>query len=591
MEYRWIEPESTVEKKKYAALASFPRVIQSLLIHRGITRSSQVQSFFDTSGTSILGPETLTDTNNAVKRIEDAIDHKERIFIHGDFDADGISATAILWDYLYRIRGADVLPYIPSRIDEGYGLSEKSLSAIHSAGGQLVITVDCGVRDGELIKKYMHSSNKASSRTRSKSSLTESKSKSSKSLDFIVTDHHQLGDPLPPEVPLVHPLHPSGSYKNAHLSGAAVAWKLVWAMEQKRLGTSVLPENVPGVDLAGFATICDLMPLTGENRSIVSLALQTMRKNPRVGIRALVAEASIRLTSLSAYDIGFILGPRINAAGRIGDPLEALRLWTTHREDNAHRIASTLGQVNRKRQEYTDAMLEEVKMIVSVKEKSDVLLFASGENWNEGIIGLVAGKLQELYHRPVVIVSKGADGARGSARSIHGFNIVEALSSVERLLEKYGGHALAGGFSVKNEHVEELERELQEYASKHIDHEMLTKTLSADVVADAGELDWEVMNFLQKMEPFGYGNKKPLFWVKNAIVVEKRCLGNGSHIKLWVKGLSGDGLECVYWNGTHLCTSIKEGDEVELMGNLEVNEWNGSATLQFRITDLRSKIH
>lgn len=577
MEYRWIEPQD-IDEDALAKLREYPPVIRRLLYTRGIRSAEEAQGYFNPSAVLIADPLSLRDVKSAAKVIEKAIAAKEKIFIHGDFDADGLSATAILWEYLYRERGADALPYIPSRVDEGYGMSEKSLEAIREKGGSLVISVDCGVRDGRLIRKFIRNQGKRSSwKTRKRG------------LNFVITDHHQLGGALPRGVPMVHPLHPKGVYENQYLSGAGVAWKLITAMEKLRNPRNLRLECIPGLDLAGFATVCDLMPLSGENRVIVSLALEKIRNTPRLGLRELMREAQVSPQSVSSYDIGYILGPRINAAGRIGDPLDALRLFTTENENVARSLAHKLGALNRDRQKRTDDLLAEVREQIEREGKGEHLYFAFGNDWNEGIIGLVAGKLQELYHRPVVLVTEGKEGARGSARSINGFNIVEAIGKYEDLLVKHGGHALAAGFTIQSENVAKFGKLLQDHARKFLTPEMLSKELRADGKVDAGELDWELMKLLEKMEPYGYGNRKPVFWISGAVVVESRKIGDGSHLKLLVKGNSGDALECVFFGGGERAREAEVGSTLELMGNLEVNVWNGSESLQFRVIDMREQ--
>lgn len=566
MEFRWFEPDEIGESEA-KKLRQFSPVVRRLLYARHIRTQGEAETYFAPSSEAIEDPFGLFDMVSAVTRIEHAIKAHEKIFIHGDFDADGLSATAILWEYLFRKRGADVLPYIPSRIDEGYGMSSKSIDTITEKGGKLIISVDCGVRDGELISAYL--------------------GKSRTTLDFVITDHHQLGGALPSKVPFVHPLNPKGNYKNQYLCGAGVAWKLVAAMEKERDTDSFKWENVPGIDLVGFATICDLMPLAGENRAIVSMALKRMIECPRPGIRALCDEAKVSSNTLSSYDIGYILGPRINAAGRIGDPMDALRLLTTEKPEVARSLARSLGVLNRKRQDQTESLLAEVREQIEREDKGEHLYFASGNDWSEGIIGLVAGKLQELYHRPVVLVTKGKEGARGSARSISGFNIVEAIGKFQALLVKHGGHSQAAGFTIESENIEEFGKLLKEHAREFITPEMLSKELRADACVDAGELDWVLMETLHHMEPFGYGNRKPLFWVKDAVVVESRKMGDGSHLKITVKGHGGEALECVYFGGTAKVGTLNTGEPVEIMGNLETNDWNGKTRLQFRVIDVK----
>jgi single-stranded-DNA-specific exonuclease len=564
---KWRELE-TIPDEINAELKDYHPLVRKLLYTRGIRDEKSAKRFLNPKLSHLEDPFSFYDIEKACKRIEKAINDGERIFIHGDFDVDGICATAILWDYLYRQRNARVLPYIPSRVDEGYGMSKSSIGSIKKKGGDLVISVDCGIRDSELIASHRKTKNNPDG------------------LDFIVTDHHELGEKLPRYIPVIHPLHPKGDNQSKYISGAAVAWKLVAALEKRR-SSDFKWEKIPGLDLVGMATVCDIMPLVGENRIFVAFGLEQMRRNPRLGIRAMMGESSILRQDLEAYHLGFILGPRINAAGRIGDATDALRLLVTQKSRRAESLAEKLGKLNRERQEMTKTLLDEARAAIEEEGTGKHLYFAYGDDWPEGIIGLVAGKIQEEFNHPVVVVSKKKSESRGSARSVSGFSIIEAIESLGDLLESFGGHDQAAGFTVKTQNIEDFKQRLQSIARKQLKESHFIKEVKADAVVEVSDLDWEFWNASQSLAPFGYGNRKPVFWIKNAMVAGLDTVGDGKHLKLILKGEEGDFLSCIYFRGGNWINRLAEGDTIDLVGNLNVNKWNGEENLQFRVIDLR----
>ncbi len=568
---KWIDPV-IIEDEVNTELADINPLLRQLLFVRGIRSENDAKTFLNPSLDQLPDPLLLFDVKKAAKRIEEAIKNQEQIFIHGDFDVDGVTATAILWEYLYRNRKAKALPYIPSRVDEGYGLSERSIKALVSKKAKLIITVDCGIRDVELIDKYRKSS------------------KNKDGVDFIITDHHELGPKFPRFCTIVHPFHPKGNYPFKYLSGAATAWMLIAAMEKLRFSDSFSWENIPGLDLVAFSTVCDMMPLTGINRVLVKFGLDKMKASPRIGLKEMMDEAGILLNDLEAYHLGYILGPRINAAGRIGDATDALKLLTTEKQTAAKFLAGKLGGLNKERQELTDAVLQEVRQQIEDEGTGKHLYFAYNEDWPEGILGLVAGKLQEKYHHPVVVVRKNGNDSRGSARSISCFNMVEAISKYEDLLVRYGGHAQAAGFTIAEENLEKFKAALQQHAQDCLKEEHFVSEYPVDAVVDAADMTWDIIPLIKQMEPFGYGNRRPAFWVKDATIADIKSLSDGKHMRLVVKGGSGDYLSCIFFNGGDPWLSkLAIGDTIDLVGHLEINHWNGEDYLQFNVEDIRAE--
>lgn len=566
---KWIEPVK-IEDGSADGLSGLNPLVRQLLFSRGIRTGAEAEQFLNPDFNQVPDPLLLYDSSKAVLRIEKAIDQKERIFIHGDFDVDGVTATAILWEYLYRERNADALPYIPSRVDEGYGLTEKSVQTLIEKGAGLIMTVDCGIRDVELVKKYRKSKTNPSG------------------VDFIITDHHELAPKVPAGCVVVHPGHPRGKYPYRNLSGAAVAWMLVAAIEKSRSPKKFNWTNLFGLDLVALSTVCDLMPITGVNRVLVKHGLERIKNGKRVGLNAMLDEAGIMAEAIESYHLGYVLGPRINAAGRIGDAVDALKLLTTTEKNAAKQLAEKLGKLNKQRQELTEAVLAEVYEKIEEEGTGKHLYFAYKEDWPEGIVGLVAGKVQEKYHRPVIVATRNGDEAKGSARSISCFNIVEAISKYEHLLKRYGGHSLAAGFTVDSDKLGEFKSSLQKHAQECLKEEDFVSEMPADAIVDAGDLTWDTWEILKKLEPFGYGNRRPVFWIKDAVVIEARGLSENKHIRMTIKGNGPEFLQCIYFNGgAEWVGNVGAGDEVELIGHLDVNNWNGSENLQFRVEDMK----
>lgn len=565
---QWKEPVKIPDDIN-AELAGYSPIIRQLLYSRGIREKNVADKFLNPTFGDLIDPEKLFGIEKAVAIIEEAISKQKRIFIHGDFDVDGISATAVLWDYLYNKRKAKALPYIPSRIDEGYGMSEKSLNAIIKKGGEVVITVDCGIRDADLIAKYRKST------------------KNKKGLEFIVTDHHETGSRIPSYVPVIHPSHPKGNYGFDYLSGAGVAWKLIAGIEKLKFPESFAWENIDGLDLVALSIVCDIVPLVDENRVLLKYGLEKFRRTRNKGLRALVHDADLDIQTIDPYHLGYIIGPRINAAGRIGDALDALRLLSTDKDSTAKFLADKLGTWNKERQEITDRVMNEVRERIEKQGTGKHLYFAHGNDWPEGIIGLVAGKLQEELNRPVVLVSKNGKDSRGSARSIPQFNIIDAIERNAKLLEKYGGHTQAAGFTVDEANVEELGEKLEKWAVKQLKNKDLVKEIPADAIVKVQDMTWETWELIRQLAPFGYGNRRPVFWVNDAKIVDLKTVGEGKHLKFVVKGDGGDYLNCIFFGGGEFSSRLAVGDTVDMIGHLGTNVWNGEESLQFGVQDLR----
>ena len=548
-------------------------VIKYLLEKREI---KDIDGYLQPSLKDIPDSGKLYDSKRAAKEILESVEKGEKIVIHGDFDSDGICASALLWDFLYRDlakhldKKIDVLPYIPSRIDQGYGLTEDSLNDVLELGGQLLISVDCGVRDEKLIKKYMEGS------------------KDKKPLKVVVTDHHQPPEDLSEKLsyPLVHQMYPKHEYPYTQICGAAVVFLLIQEIKKQVGMDCELTEDTKGLDLVALATVTDLMPLVGINRVFVTFGLKQIAKGTRKGLRYLCLRAGINFKDINSYHLGYLIGPRINAAGRIGSPIDGVKLLVNNDDKLCQDIAEQLDSLNFDRQKLTVETKEEaVEMIGDVKDKA---IFVVGHDWHEGIIGLVAGKLLEEFHRPVIVATYNGDVVKGSARSIKGFNITETLGKFDKYLERYGGHELAAGFSAKVDTIDEFVEEFIKYANEEISDDMLVSKLNIDLVLDTDSVNKVLIEDLGKLEPFGYGNPKPVLCLRNVVVFRKTVMGQEeNHMKLLVKGSGYDLLTLVLFGSGEDKEEIEKDSVIDVVGYPDLNIWNGYENIQFIVKEWR----
>ena len=526
------------------------RIIEILLKNRGIKTKKEIKEFLNP-----LDPYKLTakdlginpkGATKAVNRIKRAIKKKEKIIIYGDYDTDGVCATAILWETLHKI-GADVMPFIPKR-EEGYGMKVERIDEFAKEKVSLIITVDNGIVS---LKQVEHAKKQG--------------------IDVIVTDHHIPGKEKPKAFALVH---------TAKLSGSGVSWFLA-----TKLGK-------PGLDLVTIGTVSDVMPLLGENRAIIFHGLSEVRKTKRLGLRELCSAAGILPENIGTYEIGFIIGPRLNAAGRMDDPMESLRLVLTPKQERATLLAQKIDQQNRERQLLTNRMTFHAKELWFSQDGKSKLIFVSHESFEEGVVGLVAGKLVEEFYRPAVIVAQGEKYSRASARSINGFNIVEAIRACSDILGPHGGHPLAAGFSVETIRLEELRTRLVKLAEKQLDEEKLTPVLKIDLELDLSDINFDLFENLKKLEPFGFGNPEPVFLTRNLTVSDARTVGNGNqHLVLNVKCSASGGsnvkFRAIGFGMGGLFSQLSPDKPVDAVYNLLVDEWNNQRRLQLKIKDLR----
>ncbi len=510
-------------------------IVDILLKNRGIRSKKEIKDFLDPPYPPDL--PNIPDMGKAVRRIQKAIKNKESIVVYADYDADGVTAGAIIWETLHRL-GATVMPYIPHRVEEGYGLSVKGIDAVRERfDPSLIVTVDHGITAWEKVKYAK-----------------------AQGIDVIVTDHHVKPKRLP-DCTVVH---------TTALSGAGVSWCLA-----KELGH-------PSLELAAIGTIADMVPLVGPNRSIVKYGLTEINDTKRVGLAALIEDAGFTKGNLDVYAVSHMLAPRLNAMGRLEHAMDALRLLCTNQKDKAAILAQHLGLKNRERQQLTQDTVSHV--LHRLPTSSRKLIFVSHESYNPGVIGLVAGKLVEEYYRPAIVVSQGEVYSKASARSVNGFNIVEAIRSCTDLLMDVGGHPMAAGFTVETKNLSALQERLEMLAEKELDEDKLTRTLKIDAEIPLNLVTHDLYKAIQKLQPFGFGNPEPVFATRGVTVAEARLVGaEGKHLKLKIGSHS---LDAIAFNQGSLYSKIQPQATIDLAYTISLDTWNGASRLQLKVRDI-----
>jgi single-stranded-DNA-specific exonuclease len=546
------------------------KIMEALLRERGITSQKDIDAFFHPKDPVDFTPDDVkvnkTALKNVLLRIKKAIQKKESMVIYADYDADGITAGAILWETLYAL-GAKVMPYIPHRKEEGYGFSEKGLDTIKiSYNPSLVISVDHGVTAHDFV---------AYAKTLR--------------MEVIVTDHHLKPEQLP-ECLLLH---------TTALSGAGVAFFLATTLissfnEQRIMNNELL-------SLAAIGTIADMVPLVGPNRSIAKYGLEELNKTKRVGLVALIKNAGLIQGSLTSYSVSHMIAPRLNAMGRLTHALDALRLLCTKKKDRAEELAKTLGLTNTERQQMTSESVFHAKgevLKLHGKKIKKKLLVISHASYNQGIIGLVAGKLAEEHFRPAIVISVGELISKASARSIPGFNIVEAIRNFQELLIDVGGHPLAAGFTIETKHIAVFQEKLEQYADAHITDDMLERSLYIDLEVPLTSVSEKLWEKLKDFEPYGLGNPEPVFATRGVKVTDVLRIGaEQKHLKMRIQqppinlpagkhGNQQSNIDAIAFNQGGLADQIKLNQPMDIVYTIDRNEWYGKSTLQLKIKDI-----
>ena len=559
---RWvIAPPITSQADE--ALSKFPPILKQVVFNRGLGTDAEARAFLKAEPNSNTDPFQLIGMSATVDRIRYALDHNEPIAIYGDYDVDGVTATALLVNTLQAL-GGDVRGYIPNRFDEGYGLNIEALDSLKAEGIKLVITVDCGIRSPD-----------------------EARHAQTIGLDLVISDHHHPdGENLPPAFAVINPKQHSDPYPDKDLAGVGIAYKIAEAL------LSVQP-SANGfqlsdlLDLVALGTVADLAPLVGENRVLVRRGLRQIRETKRQGLYSLAGIAEMKIDKVTAGNIGFILGPRLNASGRLESALASFELLTTTDFMRAGQLAQQLDTQNRQRQGITRTIQEQAESIAMSEDPEAYLLFAAHEDFNPGVVGLAASRLTEVYYRPAIVAAKTAEETRGSCRSIPEFHITDALDQCKDLLVRHGGHAAAAGFTVKNENLPELVTRLKAIAKDQLSEKDLRHTLTADMEVSLSDLNFDVLKHLQFLEPTGYGNPDAVFVSRNVRVKSSRTVGaEGRHLKLMLEDDHGSVLDCIGFRMGPLKATLPA--RVDVLYHFEANEYNGRTSLQLNLKDVKA---
>lgn len=545
-----------------ALVTSAQQLTQILLRQRGVTTKQEPEFFTPNYEHSLHDPVLLRGMEAAVARIDHALSAKQRMAIYGDYDIDGITATALLCDVLSQL-GAQVEPYIPDRFEEGYGLNIEALKRLKNSGVDLVISVDCGITAANEVAQAKDFG-----------------------LDLIVTDHHTVPEVTPDAaIACINPRLPDDTYPYKDLAGVGVAFKLASALARTHPDTIKPGHEKWLMDLVALGTVCDVVPLVGENRALVQFGLTVLRKSPRKGIKALAEVSGSELGSVTASDLGFRLGPRLNAAGRLEHASKALELLMTTDTTRAKELADMLNTLNRERQDDTLRVFAEA-MSQAEQYPDDKILVLSDPSWSHGIVGLVASRVSEATHKPTIILQELDDKTKGSARSVGTFNIIEAITASGELLERFGGHAFAAGMTLKTSAIAPFRAHINQYAHKHVQDLGSNKELAISCRVAADLLSLGTYLSLRGLEPFGNGNSQPVF-VTQLKLTRLRPVGSDlKHFQMtFLAGKTEVG--AIAFGAAGRWPWLKLGTEVEVAYRLGNNLWQGVDRLQLEVADLR----
>ena len=533
----------------YAPLAAM------VLASRGIGDDRQARAYLDCNA-PLLDPFLMTDMDKAAGRVGLAMSRGEKIAVFGDYDVDGITATCLLTDFLRR-HGADVVSYIPGRLEEGYGLNPIAIHQLHAEGVKLIVTVDCGitaVSEAELCKQL--------------------------GIDLVITDHHECKQTLPAAIAVVDPHRCDGGYPHKNLSGVGVAFKLASALCGSQ--ETVLEEYA---DMVCLGTVADVMPLQGENRVFVARGLESLAHTKRPGIAALMAECGCAPETVSASSIGFMLAPRINAAGRMGQIDLAVELFLTDDPDKAAEAARGLCELNRQRQAVESEIYRQAVSMLPMGKPPEAIVLAD-ESWHQGVVGIVASRIAEEYACPTFLICLDGEHGKASSRSHGGFNLFASLSALSPLLESYGGHELAAGFTISRANIPEFRRQICALAAQYYTDDVPRTVLDVDCAVSPELLTLHNVDSLQMLEPCGNGCPKPVLMMKNLTIDRISMVGGGRHMRLRL--CSGHTyLNAIYFSANPQTVSIQPGDLVDVAFTPQVNEFRGTRTVQMNVIDIR----
>lgn len=532
-------------------------LLASILVNRGIIDGEKINVFLNPTRKDFYNPFLMPDMEIAVKRIVKAIENKEKIMIYGDYDADGITSITVLKKYLNEI-GLKTGEYIPNRLNEGYGLNKDAISKIYNDGYKLMITVDCGI-----------------------SGLEEVDYANSLGMEIIITDHHEPAEKLPEAIAVIDAKRKDNKYPFNQLAGVGVVFKLIQAISTElKLEEK---EYLKYLDLVCIGTIPDIVPLVDENRVIAKLGLKLIEKTKNIGLKTLLNIADLRKIDSTAISFG--VAPRINACGRMGFQEEALQLFLTEDSGEATKIAKRLVQFNQERQAKEKQIFEEVIEKIEKDNKDKKCIVLAEENWHHGVIGIVASKITEIYYKPSILICLEGDKGKGSGRSVPGFDLYTALTKCSDYIEKFGGHSMAIGITIKKENFEKLKEAIEKYAQESNISDIMP-IINIDKEINLKNINIEEVKSLELLEPFGEGNKMPLFLLRNLKIDSIRALSGGKHLKLTLKQ-DNNIVDAIGFNMGDLSKEYLLGDKVDVVGTIEINSFGNKENIQINLKDIR----
>lgn len=551
-----------LDKERAAAFAQtygVPFFLAMLMNIRGLDDAAHLREFLG-EGEPLSDPFLLKDMDKAAARITRAVDNMEKIAVYGDYDADGVTSTAMLYSYL-ETRGADVIFYIPQREGEGYGMNMGAVEYLKEQGVSLIVTVDNGI-----------------------SSVQEVARANELGIDVVVTDHHRPQEILPDAVAVVDAYRPDDTSPYKHFSGVGIAFKLLMALEDGAGDVEDLLEAYS--DLAAIGTIGDIVPLTGENRTLIRAGLERLSQSDRPGVQALLENAGVAGKALTSTNVAFTLVPRINATGRMGAPERAVRLLISGYEEEAEVLSEEICADNEERRRVEAEIAEAAFADIEAKGyMKDRVVVVDGENWHHGVIGIVASRVTERCGKPCMIISRGETEAKGSGRSIEGFSLFEAICACGDLLIKFGGHPMAAGITLKPENIEAFRKRINQYAAEHFP-QMPTQTVTLDCKLNPAALSVSMAQSLTQLEPFGNGNPQPVFGLFNMELSNVTPVGGGGHLRLTLEK-NGAVITAMRFNTKPEELPYHIGDKIDLAVQLEAREFRGQPSLTVIVRDMK----
>ena len=545
----------TKEVEKIKNQYNVSDLVATVIANKKLT--SSIEIFLNPTRNDFYDPFLMPDMEIAVNRIIKAIDEKEKVIIYGDYDVDGITSITVLKKFL-KDRGLDVDSYIPNRLDEGYGLNKNAIDSIVKQKYSLMITVDCGI-----------------------SGLEEVDYANSLGLDTVITDHHEPAETLPKALAVVDAKRKDNKYPFNQLAGVGVVFKVIQAIS-KRFNLEE-KEYLKYLDLVCVGTISDIVPLVDENRVISKLGLKLVEVTRNIGLKALLKSTGAKTVDSST--ISFCVAPRVNACGRLGYEQEALELFLTDNIVKAEEIARRLNKYNSERQQKEIKIFNEAIEMIEQGEKNKNCIILGKENWHHGVIGIVSSKVTEMYYKPSILICFEDDEGKGSGRSIQGFDLHEALGKCQKHIERFGGHSMAIGITIKKSEFDDFKQDVEKY-TENTNIKELIPIIKIDKEITIDDINMETIKELKKLEPYGEANKMPLFIYKNLKIDSIRALSEGKHIKLTLKDKNVV-IDAIGFNMGNRVNEYLLGDKIDVVGSLEINKFNGKESIQLNLKDIR----